>query len=61
MKRAVVDCESCGKTNLDADDIRKYEGYLVCARCRTVNSDELSARRLREDEATRAMLAEAAR
>ena len=58
MKRAAVDCECCGKTDLDADDIRKYEGYLVCARCRIIHADEFSAQRIREDEVTRAMLEE---
>ena len=56
MRRAAVDCECCGKTDLDADDIRKYEGYLVCVRCRIVHADELTDRRAHDDELVRALL-----
>lgn len=45
-----IDCECCGKATPNTpDDLRKYEGYLVCAHCRITRADELSARRAKED------------
>lgn len=38
-------CEGCGANNPTVT----FEGYLVCAKCRRTQSNELSARRKWED------------
>ena len=60
VKRVMLECEHCGRT-VDDDDAVRYEGYLVHARCSIIDARKLSERRVREDEASRVMLAEAAR
>lgn len=61
MKRASVDCECCSKRDLDDDEVVCFEGYIVCLPCRAARGVEISDRRAREDAATLAILAEAAR
>ena len=43
-------CECCGSLEPQRSAMHAYEGYLICANCYDFRREELSARRIREDE-----------